>query len=160
MIPAKEECMRILEENNVPQNVVRHSLMVAEFSLEIANKLKSRGINVNIELLHAAALLHDIARGKQGDHAIIGAEMLKSMGHPEVAEVARTHGLYHIPEIAPKTVEQKILFYADKRVLEDRIVSVDERFDDYRKRYADYFKKDRTEEYKYVKKIEKELGMG
>ena len=158
-IPSREECLKILKENNVPENVVRHSLKVAELALDIAKRLKARGINVDISLLEAAAILHDIMRSKKGDHAIEGARFIKGIGYEKVAETAKAHGLYNLPKIKPETTEQKILFYADKRIIEDRIVSLKERFDDFRKRYPDYAEEKSETEYEFVKNIGMELGM-
>ena len=51
------------------------------------------------------------------------------------------------------SMEQKIVFYADKRVRNDKKVSLDERYDDLEKRY----KADLSAERKFVKKMEEEL---
>ncbi len=39
------------------------------------------------------------------------------------------------PKKRPRTLEEKLLYYADKRVLHDRIVNMDYRFDEGRRRY-------------------------
>ena len=90
------------------------------------------------------------------DHVIEGYEFIKSLGFQEVAEVMKKHGLYHLSkgEFVPKTWEEKIVFYADKRAKGDKVVSVDERFEYIKQRY----KKDNVEkEVNFTKKIEKEL---
>lgn len=65
------------------------------------------------------------------------AKFLDEKGYPALATIVRPHGLRAIDD--PKnlqTIEQKLLFYADKRVLFDRIVSLDERFEDFKARYG------------------------
>ena len=159
-IPSREKCMELLKDYDVPENVVRHSLAAADLAMDIAKKLNKRGIVVNMPLLEAAALLHDIARGMPGDHVLEGAKILTELGYNEVAETARTHGLYHFPDIKPETIEQKILFYADKRVMEDKVVSINERFEDYKSRYPDCDEDKRRAEFEFTQKLGQELGIG
>ena len=161
-IPSREKCMELLKDYDVPENVIRHSLAVAALAIDIAKKfnLNHKGIEINMPLLEAAALLHDIARAMPGDHAIEGAKILNELGYNEVAETARTHGLYHFPDIKPETIEQKILFYADKRVMEDKVVSINERFKDYKSRYPGSDEDKRRAEFEFTQKLGKEMGIG
>src|SRR3989338_8121322 len=53
----------------------------------------------------------------------------------------------------PKTWEEKIVFYADKRVMGNNIVSLKKRFGALEKRYD----VDLSKEFAFTKKIEKEL---
>lgn len=153
-IPSRDECIEILNKNNTPSNVIEHSEKVCEFAEDIAEKLIKKGLQINKELVIAAALLHDIEREKD-NHVIVGANLLKSMDFPEVSKVIRKHGLYKIEdeEVQPKTIEEKILFYADKRVNGNKVVSLAERIKDLKKRY----KRDFSKEFEFAKKIEEEL---
>ena len=153
-IPSKEECLDILNKNKTPSNIIEHSKAVCKLAEDIAEKLIKKGFKVNKRLVIAAALLHDIEKGKD-NHMIVGAKLLKSMGFPEVSEVAKKHSLYQIEnkDVQPRTIEEKIIFYADKRVKGNKIVSLEERFEDVKKRYG----VDLTNEFKFAKKIEKEL---
>ena len=101
-------------------------------------------------------MLHDVKKLTKGDHVAEGAEYIKSLGYPDVAKLIKTHGLVHImnDEYYPKTWEQKIVFYADKRANGDKLVSVDERFGYIKKRYN---KPEVDEELRITKEIEKEL---
>ncbi|MBI2208592.1 hypothetical protein HYU50_03780 [Candidatus Woesearchaeota archaeon] len=89
------------------------------------------------------------------EHWARGAELVKKLGYPEVAKVISKHTLYkvEIEENQPKTFEEKIVFYADKRVKNDKVVSLEERYDDIKKRYD----VDLGWEMEFTKKIEKEL---
>jgi|SRR3989338_7941824 len=153
-IPSKSECLAVLTKNKTPSNVIEHSKAVCRVAEEIANKLIEKGIKVNKRLVIAAALLHDIEREKK-DHIEEGAKLIKSLGFPEVSEVISKHSLYKIenPERQPNTYEEKIVFYADKRAKGNKIVSLEERFADLKKRYDI----DLTKEFEFAKKIEKEL---
>ncbi|MBS3101508.1 HD domain-containing protein [Candidatus Woesearchaeota archaeon] len=155
-IPTKEECLKILEKENVPSNIITHLKAVHDFSMKVCDVLEKRGIKINRNLAAAGALLHDIRKTSPNDHIIEGYELVKSLGFPEVAEVIKKHGLMHIDkdEFVPKTLEEKIIFYADKRVKGDKVVGLNERFEYIKQRYG----RDNTEkELEFTKKIEKEL---
>jgi len=154
-IPNEKECLTILSKNNTPENVIKHSKAVCKAALEIADKLIAKGVEVNRELVLAGALLHDIERDKK-DHSIDGAKKLEELGFKEVAEVAKKHGLYHLKkeEFQPKTIEEKIVFYADKLAHEDERVTFEER---YRRAAEKYPSDDWRFIHAFTKKIEKEL---
>jgi len=153
-IPSKKECLAILTKNKTPSNVIEHSKAVCKFAEDIAERLIKKGIKVSKKLVAAAALLHDIEREKD-NHVIEGAKLLKNLGFCEISEVTKKHSLYKIEneEVQPKTIEEKIVFYADKRVKDNKIVSLEERFEDIKKRYN----LNLTRELEFVKKIEKEI---
>jgi putative nucleotidyltransferase with HDIG domain len=153
-IPTKEECMAILTNNKTPSNIIDHCKTVCKVAEEVADKLINKGTEVNKSLVIAAAMLHDIERTKD-NHVVEGTKLIKSMGFPEVAEVVKKHGLYKLEDedIKPRTTEEKIVFYADKRSKGNEVVTLKERIEDLKKRYNKDFK----EEFKFAEKIEEEL---
>ena len=155
LIPTQDECIRILKQNNVPENIIAHCKKVCEVALKIADILEKKEIKVNRDLVIAASLLHDIEKLKE-DHVNAGADLIKSMGFNEVANVMRKHGLEHLEEenYSPAKIEEKIVFYADKRIKDDEIVSLKERFDYIKNRYRNT---NIEKEIEITKKIEKEL---
>ena len=152
-IPTIKECLKIMREHNLPKHIIAHSKAVCKVALEVVDKLEKKGIKVDKDLIVAGALLHDVKRLDK-DHVKSGAELLESLGLKEVARIVKTHGLKHFEEedFTPKTTEEKIVFYADKRVVDDKIVSLEERFKYLKEKYG-------TEDklYHYTKKMEKEL---
>ena len=156
LIPTQDECIRILKENDVPDNIIAHTKAVCRFALRAVDFLDKNGIPVNRDLVAAGALLHDIKKLSKNDHVVEGYTLIKSMGYDEVALTIKRHGLanLHDSDFVPKTWEEKIVFYADKRVKDDKVVSLEQRFEYIRQRY----KREETEhEYKYAKEIEKEI---
>ena len=154
--PTKEECFKILKDNNVPDNIIAHSKAVCDVAMKVADLLEKKNIHVNGDLIAAAALLHDVKKLSENDHVIEGYEFIKSLGFPEVASLIKKHGLVHVQDegFVPKTWEEKIVFYADKRVKNDKIVSVEQRFEYVKQRYNHY---DIQKEYDFTKEIEREL---
>ncbi len=77
-------------------------------------------------------------RFKGKDHAEAACEILKNEGFPKIGEIIRRHNYAYIieKENAPRTWEEKIVYYADKRVAHDKIVSVKERLKEGEKRYG------------------------
>ena len=153
-IPTKEECGELLNQNKTPSNVIRHSIAVTEFAEELCDQLLENNADINKDQIIASCMLHDIER-VQPDHVTAGAKLLSKLGFPEIGKIIQKHGLHRIgeEEFYPKTYEEKIVFYADKRVVEDKVVTLTERFKYLRERY----KKDFLEDIKIAKKIEEEI---
>lgn len=78
---------------------------------------------LDLELLSAAALLHDVARAEP-DHAKTGARWLRELGYESAAYIVAQH---HDHDSAILN-EGAVLYLADKCVLEDRVVPIAERF--------------------------------
>jgi len=105
-------CEALLTAAGAP---LEHCRNVAETADRIARELMAAGISPNREQIRFGAMLHDIAR-KEPDHAAIGAQWLKTLGWPEIAEIVRTHHDPDTDEICEKT----IVFLADKLPVEKR----------------------------------------
>ena len=151
-IPTKEECLKILSNNKTPSKIINHSKAVCKVAEKIADGLIKRKINK--KLVIAAAMLHDVEKGRN-QHVARGIKLLKNLGYPEVANVIKKHSLYKLEVKAnqPKSWEEKIVFYADKRCVGNKVVSVEERFAALEKHY----KVNLSKELKFTKNIEKEL---
>jgi hypothetical protein len=68
-------------------------------------------------------------------HESVCERFLQEQGYAELAQIVAPHGLL-TPSPSLQTTEQRILYYADKRCTDDRVVTVDERFADFAHRYA------------------------
>lgn len=157
-IPTRQECINLLDEFNVPEHIKKHSFAVNKIAVFLAEKLKRAGEDVNIELVDAASLLHDIDKIKtikdKYGHGDVAEEWLSERGHSRVGEVVRKHTLHHLTESRNNSWEDKIVQYADQRCNDDKIVSLKERHDYVITQYNSYFK----EEYrKKILDIEKEI---
>jgi uncharacterized protein len=130
----------MLESMDMPKHIQAHSRKVCRVALVLADALIAEGLPLNRELIRAAAMLHDITKPrsfKTGEyHAQSGGKYLADLGFFEVGEIVRQHvelDVYHEDE-SPS--EAEVVNYADKRVLHDRIVSLDRRMQYIEDRYA------------------------
>ena len=103
------------------QRVEAHCRAVARKAGEIADELP---IPLDRNALVCAALLHDIARAER-EHAIVGADWIKTLGYGQEAELIRQH---HDME-SDALDEAAVLYLSDKCIQEDRSISIDERFE-------------------------------
>ncbi len=76
-LPNREQAIELLRKNNCPPKVISHCIAVADLAVETADKLQSKGLKINVELVEAGALLHDLGRSKTHtvDHGIVGAQI-------------------------------------------------------------------------------------
>jgi putative nucleotidyltransferase with HDIG domain len=145
------------------ENIAAHSLEVARVALFISIELNKKGQRIDLGLVEAASLLHDLMKTEclrtKEDHAQTGSQVLKGMGYERVGEVVAQH-IWLCKEGDPSSIsEEEIVNYADKRVMHDRIVSLEERFSDLKERYGriqramDYLERLRKEIYDIENKI-------
>jgi putative nucleotidyltransferase with HDIG domain len=137
-IPSIEECMKIMEEHKMPSNIKAHSIKVRDVSVFLTKELNKKGKKLNERLVEASALLHDIAKiyclNSREKHNEVGADLLRTMGYEKVADVVEQH--INLWKKYKRLVEEEIVNYSDKRVMHDKLVSLQERFEDVKYRYA------------------------
>jgi len=134
LLPPKEKIISILELFKLSEAKIKHSIEAAELAIEISKKYKEKQKKVvNLKVVEAGALLHDIGLSKTPDdcspeHAAIGGDIIRKIGFPEsVARCAETHeGFTHkeaerlkfpiLPlkeTYIPQTIEEKIVSASD-----------------------------------------------
>lgn len=133
-IPAEPECFALLTKLSVPNRVINHAKAVAQLAEKISLALNAAGCNLDLELVKAAGLLHDLARGEP-DHARAGARLLRELGYPKVAEIVASHMDIIL---APKNEisEGMIVYLADKLVKGDQIITLEARFQETQAMYT------------------------
>ena len=138
-IPSREECNELMAKYSMLPNIVEHSIQVMHVSLAITDNLKS-GVFVNRDMVVAAALLHDITKTRslvtKERHDTSGGELLRELGFPLIAEIVEQHVIIQNINLQGRLEEREIVYYADKRVLHDTIVTIDERVHDLIQRYG------------------------
>ena len=127
------QALKILEDHNLPSNIVKHSLLVTKICAYLADQYE----NVNKNNLLCAAILHDLFKLSDKDHSKEIYNYLNDISEHKIAEIAYKHDFSAIidPERKPNMLEEKILNYADKRVQHDKIVTLKERLQGFKARY-------------------------
>lgn len=137
-----------MDEYGMLDNIRAHSQVVARVS-HVLLKALADSSNKNTplppeDLVLAGALLHDIAKTpcleKQCDHARHGRDICLQLGFPEIAEIVQEHVI--LTDFSPSRYEtghflaKELVFYADKRVRHEEIVSLEERLEYILERYG------------------------
>jgi len=114
---------------------------VADLATRIAKKIAGKGIVVDVNLVHIGALLHDIGRARTHsiEHAVVGANIARSLRLPtSLVRIIERHigsGItaaeatqLGLPKQSylPRSLEEKVVAYADKRIAGSREVDFDE----------------------------------
>ncbi|MGQ9687954.1 MAG: HD domain-containing protein [Desulfobaccales bacterium] len=141
IIPPPPLCLELMDRYGMLAHIRRHSLLVTEVARHLGTSLSKAGIPLNLPLIEAGALLHDLGKtpclGTSLNHAEWGAQVLEEAGYPEVAQVVREHVALQPDGHDPRLIrEAEVVNYADKRVLHTRVVTLTERFADLKERYG------------------------
>lgn len=155
-LPDRAQVLAWREAVCLPQHIGRHCDAVGAYAEELAGTMLQRGILTRPLLLLRAGELHDLLRfldfrdGCDGvraweelrarfsslAHESACAVFLEEEGYSAVGCVVRTHGA-RLPPDTEATMEQRLLFYADKRLKIDEFVTLEERLRDFHLRYGD-----------------------
>jgi uncharacterized protein len=139
-IPTKTECYQLIYEMGMLDHIVAHSFRVCQIATYLADHMTRQNIPLNRDLVHTSALLHDITKTrsiKTGEkHALTGARILNEMGYPEVGSIIGQHVRLNNYSFSTLPEEAEIVYYADKRVLHDKVVPLQDRMEYILKRYG------------------------
>jgi len=137
--PARAEAIATLEKHlgDKPARLA-HSLKVAGLAVTLGQMLIAKGIPLNLPLIEAAAILHDICKG-QPDHDRAGGELLRSLGYPEVAAIVEVHTRLggRTPTPDEPISEAEVVYMADKSYRRVNRVSIEERYGIWRDTWKD-----------------------
>ena len=126
--PNEKECREIIKRCRVLSNTILHMKAVADTACSIGQLLIDRGEKIDMNLLYAAAAMHDIKRAEK-DHPLKAHDFIDQLGYNEVSDIILEH--MDLKDISRKRVSEKeILYLADKMVKENRIVGLDVRFEE------------------------------
>lgn len=139
-IPSVADCLALMERYRMPANIRAHSLRVGRVAGFLTEALAAKGEPLRVDLTVAGALLHDIAKGPclngRCRHAEEGAAICRQHGYDEVAGIVAEHVVL-AQGFTGRCQEREIVYYADKRVRHDQLVSLEERRDDLIIRYGE-----------------------
>jgi putative nucleotidyltransferase with HDIG domain len=130
-----------MDTHGMLPNIREHSLRVMQVAVFLGEALARAGHSLKLPLIEAGALLHDLGKtpclGTGHNHALWGAQILRDLGYPEVAQVVAEH-VYMEPKNGGSGCfrEAEVVNYADKRVLHTQVVTLSQRFLDLQERYG------------------------
>jgi molybdenum cofactor cytidylyltransferase len=135
-IPSKAECAAFLDD--MPEKGRAHGRAVAARAVIMAQAINARRApaeRLDLELVRAAALLHDVAKG-QPRHEAEGGRLLAAWGFDRTAAIVAAHK-DPVPAEGEPVIEREVVAFADKLVRCHHPVSVEERFGEKLRLYAD-----------------------
>jgi len=179
---------RLYNFYKTPEHVKKHIAVVTNVAINISENLIKKWILVDKWLVSTSAKLHDLVRYvdfqwwvikekipyevddetikfwkdfsekcKWIHHADVAHDILDDLWYPEVWKVIEAHKNHQIFKWF-RTIEEKIVYYSDKRALHDKLVNIEERIKDWKKRYWKEWNDDyRNRLKKKLSILEKEL---
>lgn len=155
-VPSGAEIATWRKEVELPENVIAHCETVKNVAERLGEFFLSQGTLVRLAAVTQSAALHDLLRFIDFEHERVadnatwqtvkglypelkheaaGASFIKQKGYDGVSQIVATHGLAN-SDIRTACLEQKIVYYADKRAAHDKIVTLAERFREFEERYG------------------------
>ncbi len=157
----------MIQACHVPTHILRHSEATAKLAVFLARRLVERGLDVDVELVEQACLLHDLfrvcdfpledfrwfqqpvseedkAKWRQlkAEHGANrhedAADLFLKDRFPVLADAIRKHRYTALldEDDCPKSWEEKLVYYADKRAMHETIVPLKERLEEAHSRSA------------------------
>ena len=130
-IPSVDECFDLMEQYHMLPNIKDHSIVVAGVAEIITSGLIAAGHELFMDRIIAGALLHDIGKtsclDNNYDHAVKGVEICLDHNLNSIADIVGEHVILRNYSDRSNFSEKEIVYYADKRVNHDQVVSLEER---------------------------------
>lgn len=131
MVPSIQECYQLMDAYRMLDNIRAHSVVVAKVARLIAQHLQEERVDISVEIVTAGALLHDIGKTASlqtgQDHSELGGQICLNNHLDEIAAIVAEHVRLKDYALNGSFSEKEIVFYADKRVKHDQVVSLNER---------------------------------
>lgn len=131
-VPDDGECAALLVAAGAKVDIRRHGEAVAALATALAERLAAAGVDLDVDRVRAAALLHDIAKGAPR-HAEAGAAFLAEAGFADLADIVAQHMECEAGG-APSAAQ--VVFLADKLVAGTRPTTLAARFAPAEARFA------------------------
>lgn len=156
---------RLYDFYKTPEHIKKHIAVATNVAIKTAENLIKKWILIDKKLVWSSAKMHDLVRYvdfnwwivkekipyevddetiefwqnfsekcKWLHHSEVASDILDDLWYPEISQVVNAHKTQQIFEWF-QTIEEKIVYYADKRALHDNFVSLKERIEDWKIRY-------------------------
>jgi len=140
-IPSEARCTALWDRFDMPEHIRAHSSKVALVAVQVAEAGRAKGFEVDVELVRASALLHDLAKiyciRHGGNHSQLGGAWAMALtGNPLLAQGVVHHVYWPFEVDIRRFFAPLCVLYGDKRVAHDKIVPIEQRFGDLVERYG------------------------
>ncbi len=159
-----QQVKKLYQEFHLPKHIQKHCIQVAKVAIYIGTKINIDLAHLRYAaLLHDLLRMCDISKfdpdqlknqfaATESDikywqklrqkyantpHWLAAKIALEDLNEPDIEKIISTHDFLSInqPDASNRTLEQKILYYADKRVCHHQITSLQHRLEEGMKRY-------------------------
>lgn len=143
-LPSYDQCLTWIMNQPVSAMLLSHVHLVAAAAYRLAVWMRARKQPVDVLLVHRGALLHDLAKlsaqkssgSRNSSHPAMAAQLLRGWEQPALAEIAARHALFSLTSSKPpRTIEERLVYFADKLAEGSRLVEVQERLNSLMTRY-------------------------
>lgn len=140
MIPSIRDCYHFMDQYHMLEHIKAHSVVVARVARMIAEGLRDVDMDISVLKTTVGALMHDIGKTPSltsgENHAEIGKQICIENGLDEIADIVGEHVRLKDYHLNGANSEKVVVYYADKRVKHDHIVTLEERQDYILKHYG------------------------
>lgn len=140
MIPSVEKCFEYMHQYGMLDNIKEHSIMVERVAVVITKGLKAAGVTLSTKKVRVGALMHDIGKtmclNTTEDHAGKGVEICLKHHLHDITDIVGEHIRLKNFDPLEAISEKEIVYYADKRVNHDKVVSIEKRLEYLLERYG------------------------
>ncbi|MCF6291657.1 MAG: HD domain-containing protein [Desulfobacterales bacterium] len=130
-VPSRDFCFRLMARYGMLANIRAHSILVARIAEALSLDLARAGLKLTPELAVAGGLLHDIGKtlclNTGRDHARVGRDICLGHDLDTIAPIVAEHVILTNYSAEQPITEKEIVYYADKRVNHDQVVSLADR---------------------------------
>ena len=125
--PSENECRELWNRYDTPLHIRKHCMAVARVAYAIAAELNRNGFELDLELIMAAGLTHDLVR-LTDSHDLEGARIMNELGYTQEAEIIRVHMMYSAFSPIRFINETDLVCLGDRCVIEHEYVGVEKRY--------------------------------
>ena len=134
-------CFAILAIMDMPFHIVRHSVQVSRVAALVASHMNEAFNEADVREIETAGLIHDVTKPRSfytgENHAVTGGTLLLEMGYRGLSEIVRQHVVLDTYDTGKMNLKAAIVNYADRRVMHDKVVHLDERMEYSIENYGD-----------------------
>lgn len=126
--PTIEECQALWNQYETPLHIRKHCSAVAQVAYAIGSELNKHGANLNLELILAAGMCHDVVR-LTDRHDLEGARVMREHGYNQEADIIQVHMLYGKFSPVKFVDETDMVCLGDRTVIENKYVGIEPRYE-------------------------------